>query len=170
MTTAGEILFEVQMISFGGDEKIDCATATAGEILFDESENVFKVCQDNILMTIDTSDYTQKLIESLENGGDWITGEFPAFIQEVLTYYRAVNTLGALFSCGLFALGVWLLIKATRYSQKEAYDVDGEFLYLIGGIIAGSFGLIATIISGAVALQVWLAPRVFLVEWLGGLL
>ncbi len=106
------------------------------------------------------------LIKALDKTGnlvdkavDMVTEQAPLLIQEVLKWYFAYNLI-------LFILGIVVII-GTIYGVRKLVkyvDADGAEYLLVAGILA----FVGTISSSLINLQwlkIWIAPRLWLIEY-----
>lgn len=106
----------------------------------------------------------QQLIESaLNKGGEillWVEGEIPLVVQEILVFNLAKHSLIATF---FLALTMCLFFFARKMWKEDWSDSSGD---RAGKIIAG---MVIFFVVGSVhlitALQIWLAPRLYLLEY-----
>lgn len=103
-----------------------------------------------------------KILEAVEDGVDLLGDEIPALAQEVILYGRVSTGLAIL----LFVVGVIAGICVFR--RRNAYeDSDAAFGISVGMTAVSIVGLI---VAGGEAIKPWVAPRLYLVDQLKGLL
>lgn len=109
----------------------------------------------------------QKAMEVAEKTGDFVTEQAPDVVQQLLVWKLASAVLVAAVSLLLFALLARLAYRATKWD-----DVDLDFqsmavaFSLVGAAMCGSVGAH----SAMTALQIWLAPKVYLIEYTANLI
>lgn len=121
-------------------------------------------------MNEETTKQLNEFLSKLNDGGDIILEQAPLFIQEIVMYGRGVHT--AAFLAGIALANITLFVSAWLF-KKEAeadcndgmYGVSGIFSVLTGGAV--STGL--TFSNFDAMVQVWLAPRLYVVEYLAKL-
>jgi len=110
---------------------------------------------------------TEKLIEWLETTEVLAQEQVPIILQEVLTWHL----ISTLVSMALILIGITgyfvFLVKAKRPIIEDDATPRGVFA-LIGGI-GSSIGFLALLIDLYIVLQIYFAPRVYLIEYLKGL-
>lgn len=109
-------------------------------------------------------DTLKGLIESATQAGDFIKGQIPLVIQELLNF----NT--ALFAAGLAAsiAGAVCTVLAVRWALRKD-DGDWTFAALMIGMIGGIASVVGICCNIVPLLKITLAPRVWLIEYAAGL-
>lgn len=105
-----------------------------------------------------------------EQGKDFVLQQAPMVVQEKITWGRATETLWAVAAFLVFAVSVYLAMKAWRWVFSIPADEQD------GHAVAGIFASIPAVCLFFVfmsqletALQVWLAPRLYIIDWVVGL-
>lgn len=115
-------------------------------------------------------EYADKILKAIEGGLDLLADEMPAFIGELLTFYRTWHTVEAVALLTVIVL-FWAVAfpRAWRENNKSAYGSEGAVLVMILGGVA-SLGMFFYLAFGVVPalLKAWIAPRLFIIEWLRG--
>ena len=116
-----------------------------------------------------------KILEYLEQGGALIAKETPLLIQEILTYYTYYYGIIVLVS--VLVLTAWLLYlpRGIRIvNEAKETDNGGDavvpMILMIAGGIGSFFPLLSIIFTTGDFIKVLLAPRLFLLEKVTGLL
>lgn len=114
------------------------------------------------------TEYLATILGGLQQGGEWLAGELPLFVRELLLFKTAEHAwwfglgVAVVLGCG------WIIRRAARAEGRWFEPGDGEpkfFMALLGtiGLIPG----IAMALNNIVPLfKVTLAPRLYLMEWL----
>ena len=112
----------------------------------------------------------RELLSAVQTGADFAKEQIPLILQEKLTYdlYKA-----------LFSIAFWLLLGVAAYiwcafwvKRAKAEYNDSAGYYLLAGIpitIAAIIALIVIPDCVLTVLQISIAPRLYLLEWLRGL-
>lgn len=112
--------------------------------------------------------YADQIIEALESGVSFVGEQAPVFIQEVLSYYTVLYSVGLVISVIIFTLCCVYLRKVYRMESREISD-GKAFLAVFSGVFGiGSF--MFTVASGLAVVKITIAPRLFLIEKLAELL
>lgn len=113
------------------------------------------------------------LLEGLERGGDFVAEQAPLVVQELLLWKRCWLTFG---TAALTALAVAFFVFAVlacrrSYLAKEYSSARESWGFACLGSLVG--GVASTVACGHTAYwcsMVWLAPRVYLIEYVRGLI
>lgn len=92
----------------------------------------------------------------------------PELVREVLAWHFCKSLL--LFVAGIVAIGLLVVaVKSTKKNWATIYRADGEIFCFMGcGILLGiGIGMVTTNITW---LQIWIAPRLFLLEYVSDLI
>lgn len=112
------------------------------------------------------ADAIQKTQGGIEKAVDFSLEQAPLLIQEALTWYGVKSFLSMLLSVAILIALVVIFVKAFKWAKKHNYDEEDMFFgclfFAMGSIIpiviAASFFSIEWI-------QIWIAPRVWLIEY-----
>ena len=113
-----------------------------------------------------------EMLAKLTEAGTWAGEQIPPLVQEKILFGRVIEPLWMFVSIALMYGGY----RAGRACQKiavEAYDSDGKEFAGVMGVI----GSVVVIVGGAViffssiepTIMAWLAPRLYILEWLKGM-
>lgn len=108
-----------------------------------------------------------KLRETADAGASFAMEQAPLIVQEKVLYGRIAESL-------MFASAVLVLIALATVSWKsyqhanEDNDFPREMIAIFAGVGAFGAGIYAAEQLRAVV-QVWVAPRIYIIEWLSGL-
>ena len=110
-----------------------------------------------------------KLNDAAQAGGEFAIAQAPLVVQEKILYGRVTSTLGALLAiaAGIITCRVWV---AHWRNVKAQSLTDTEPGLCVACLAAGTGSVVATVTLGQEALLVWLAPRLYILEWIAGLL
>jgi len=117
-------------------------------------------------MTPELQDTLAEALEALQQGKDFILREAPAVIQEFIAWKRAEHLVLA----AIAALVIVAALLTVRWALRKD---DEEELFIIITICSAGFAIGAGIIfcfHAFSALQVWIAPRVYLLEYVASAL
>lgn len=116
-----------------------------------------------------------EIMQWLESGKDFVVEQAPEVVAETLTWGLWFHGMGIML--GIFFLvvtggGVYWLLSARGTAKADNPHTD-TFEYDIGMIIGGIVGGIGTVLTLVIhtsgLVQVVVAPRVYILEQLGGL-
>lgn len=117
------------------------------------------------------TEYAMKALEALESGVNWLSGELPLYIEELIKwrfgYILYLIIVGVLLFVGLLLLGIKLckIYPDTKSMEAEMGTVLGAVFSFIGSLAGG----IMILVNIPVLIQISIAPRVYLLEYLTGL-
>ena len=86
-------------------------------------------------------------------------------VQEKIVYGRISETIGLLFALVILATGIWCFSRARRWVD----DDNNPAGFIFGGLCAVA-GTVFTFVQVDELLKVVFAPRLYILEWLAGLL
>lgn len=117
----------------------------------------------------------QQLTELLRHANDatlWAGTQLPPLVAEKLFFSRVTLTLYFVVALSALASCVWLMASSWKASR---YDRFGEWFEESAGVnmfvsIGAGMSAFATVTLSYELLMVFLAPRLFIIEWLRGLL
>ncbi len=111
-----------------------------------------------------------------DDGGDIILEQAPLFIQEIVAYGRGVHTVGFIAGLAIFVSSVLISRKLFLMAQAadKFYDQSGKAAAcgvssLLTGAVGGIIGIAFTCENFYEMSQAWLAPRLYVVEYLAKL-
>jgi len=91
---------------------------------------------------------------------DFTLEQAPDVVHQLLTYNLAVALVWALFGATLIGIAIKLIIVSINSD-----DSDVSFFAFIGMVVTGMPGTACFITNIATALKVWLAPKLYLLEY-----
>ena len=114
-------------------------------------------------------EFMDKALEGVDAGVDFVNAQLPDYIEQLLLWYAVKS--GIWFVLGLLGLiGLFILFRKWHHKFIMTHDSDGV-LYFIG-IFVGIFPFlvfIAMTLGNLDWLQICLAPKVWLVEYISSL-
>lgn len=126
-------------------------------------------------MNEETTKQLNEFLSKLNDGGDIILEQAPLFIQEIVTYGRGVHTAaflaGIVLAFSTAAASTWFFKRSNEAGSRGNQDagtglgVAGIFSVIIGGAVSA----VLTFSNFDAMVQVWLAPRLYVVEYLAKL-
>jgi hypothetical protein len=102
------------------------------------------------------------LTNTMREGLDAARDQFPSVVQEYLRWALVSDLLAAV------AFGVMTFL-VVRFALRNWANYDAELPCMLA-VIAGAIFAILGVVSAFDALKVWLAPRVYALDWLWGFL
>lgn len=116
-----------------------------------------------------------KTMSGVDAGVSFLSAEIPDVIHQLLLWKIVSNSLLTLFGFCLLFASHRLIRRALRNQAEEAakgwaLQQDGRYIapYILGGI-SGLVGCIISIGNGLNALQIWIAPKIYLIEYAASL-
>lgn len=125
------------------------------------------------------------MLDAVRSGGEWAAGQVPLLVQEKVTYGRIVETGQAVLELLMVVAALVVVPKLIRFTVEMTQRVDKALCGMEGPYIASVFGgagaILAFIVVGlscvidlpgqvAIAVQTWVAPRLYIIEWLRGMI
>lgn len=110
------------------------------------------------------------LIDKLEEGGEVLAGELPELLEQLLMWKMAVACISNLALVVLYAGLIWFVSWLRRQGNREGsqnkpeFDIAAFFVWIVAIIVA-----VFMIEQISVVLQIWIAPKVYLLEYAAGL-
>jgi hypothetical protein len=104
--------------------------------------------------------FLQTMLASVEQGAAFAQEQAPLVVQEFLRWGLMSNALGA----AVFAVGAFVCIRLTRGFWEEDSDSTVAIFSCIGAVA----GVCLSVVCAFDALKVWVAPRVYVLDWLRG--
>lgn len=112
-----------------------------------------------------------KLIEkNIDHGTSFLETQIPDVISQILTYNFAVSLFGSVLSAIWLGLTIAFTMKAIKLIESIVDDV-GEQMTLWLFVWVNAIGCVAFIAAGLLNLdwvQIWLAPKLYLIEYARG--
>jgi len=124
----------------------------------------------------------EQAITQLQQGADWLSGEIPLYIQELLKWHYTASLATFVAASSIIVVyGLWMIhavpvlrrveeVNARREENKqEALGHPYIPLSIVGGLLA-LMSFLFFICGNFTWLKILIAPRVFLVEYLSNLM
>ena len=103
-------------------------------------------------------------LEYIKQGTDFIKDQAPLYIQELVTYHCVLYTSLVIFGVIGVIIALILLKKGSKYTSYQ--DIDKQMSYFIPSMIIGVISLFFIGLNFSLMLKTWLAPRVFIMDYL----
>ena len=117
-------------------------------------------------------EFQKYLMSILESTGDFLSSEIPIIAEQILSFYLAVNVFYASVYLLIVAGGLLTVKPLIKYTGDFNCSMDRatvrSFYFVIGGFIFGAF-LFSALSDIAIILKIWLAPKLFLLEYASSL-
>jgi len=122
------------------------------------------------------------LNETFEEGKQFVIEQAPSVLRELVVWKRTEHTVLAVLSLLASLVCVYVLWRCCRWTmtrQKDFWNDDsvpnvlsaiGHMVGIIGGFIGSIAFLHGMIPQAKASFQVWMAPRIYLIEYLTSLL
>ena len=104
----------------------------------------------------------------------FLTGEIPLYVQELLLWHGWYSAVICVIGAVILVAGLTIDIKVFQSVNQNSSEWTGDdwFIYAVFGLIPRALIYIPSLFAlNLTWLQIWIAPRVFLVEYaakLGG--
>ena len=110
----------------------------------------------------------QQVTAGVSAGVSFLQAEIPDVIRQLLLW-KMVQAIVICGFCLLYLIAYYLgSIKAIEYDKNHRYEDLSTPVVIIGGFIA--IGVLGSLIYGVqIALQIWIAPKVWLIEYAASL-
>lgn len=124
------------------------------------------------------SGYLLRLLESLEKGINWTADQIPLVIQEKLAWEFWIHAVYLGFGVALLLVGLGCIVKARlvwlaeEAKSKDSYKHNGHYGHeaWLFGIAPFLSGFPITAYNLEHLIQITVAPRLYIIEWLRGTL
>lgn len=114
----------------------------------------------------------EKAVAGVDTATSFLTAEVPDVIHQLVLWHMAKNAAIVITCLFILSAFAWALLKMYRWEKKKEYRGDlpvTEALGVFGG--TGSvFSLFHLFDSSITLLKLWIAPKVWLLEYAGSLL
>lgn len=108
-------------------------------------------------------EFVQLMLAAVETGVDQI----PPLVTEKVLYGRITHTIGCVLGVLLVAQSAWSGRKCYEADKRNSEAAGAWFVAAGGGLVLGSIMVVG---NWSAAIQAWLTPRLYVVEWLRGFL
>jgi hypothetical protein len=117
------------------------------------------------------SDYANFLIDKVKEGGDFLKEQLPPVINELLLLERIESSIYLVISITGIVVCSYLVRKAYSLSLKKKYGYgDLEVTLTVIGVLFGMLSVIWFFISLHEVIMVFLAPKLYILDYLRGFL
>lgn len=114
------------------------------------------------------STYLDTLLSTLKEGAAFASDQIPLVIQEKLHWDLAQASIGIGLGLLLVALATWLSLTAKAWNEKDHYSDWGFLVMAAAGCAV--IGLPMIIINLLTFVQIEVAPRLYILEWVQSML
>lgn len=118
------------------------------------------------------TDALTKAVEAATKGAEWLGGQIPEVVQQLLTWHFVAAVLTALMSAVVIGGCVIAAIRCYGMRSEEVWDkgdlpVEG-FVGLAGSITVGFLAFLFCVVNSFTALKIAIAPKLYLLEYIAG--
>ena len=111
------------------------------------------------------------LLEHAQNASEFAADQAPLIAQEIILYGRVTSVIVLLLS----AIGIWFAVKCFRFSIRGAKKKHEDLFGLsavsgMGAVIFGVGGFIGAAEGLMMFAKAWFAPRLYLIDYITGIL
>lgn len=116
-----------------------------------------------------------KTMAGVEAGVSFLSSELPDVIQQLLVWKLAQSSVLLGLGISFWVFAAYLLRKGLKNMKEEGektWTNRQEYRYVAPYIISAfavSIGFVMSMVNGATALQIWLAPKIYLIEYAASL-
>jgi hypothetical protein len=118
------------------------------------------------------NDILTQSMQALNDGAEWLAGEIPDVIRQLLMF-NAVEALLVAVLCTLFIVTyIFALVKTITHENFDFEDPAWGAPTLIGGLMGGGISTIFMfeIFDSLIELiKIWIAPKLYLLEYAASL-
>lgn len=114
----------------------------------------------------------QATIEAAGTAKDFLAAELPDVVQQLLLWKMAHSIVISLIGIVVFIIVPWLIFRGYRRSSQydalpdeSSYRFDKSDFMTLRILLQIVFGLLSFIPINFTWLQIWLAPKVYLIEY-----
>lgn len=111
----------------------------------------------------------QKLTEASSSATAWVGEQVPPLVHEKIIFGRVNETIQLL----ICVVALWYCLRLARFCYHKTQDSRNDDVGWIAGMCLTSVGAIISFLAGCDAVtkvgMVWFAPRLYVVEWLHGM-
>lgn len=113
-----------------------------------------------------------KTISAVENGAEWIAGEIPDVVQQLLTWHFVEAIVLSLLAGTFIAVVAFFTPSAFREMRKRDDEADATKIipWIFGSGVSVIVGLPVFITNLLTALKIWVAPKLYLLEYASSLI
>ena len=119
------------------------------------------------------SELLSKTIGGIDKAGSFLSGEIPSYIQELLMWKAAYSAIFCLIGVILVVLAaIWgerLLKKQAAWVMAGKSYESRELSFAVTFFAGVIYFIVALEVLNLTWLKIWLAPRVYLVEYMASL-
>lgn len=113
----------------------------------------------------------ERLISGIDTGAAFLEAELPDYIMQLMFWHMASSAVWGAVQLIMTGAVVMIVVHVVRNASR--YDADDPwfpiFMASLPSLIAGIIFLSLGLDNIETALQIWLAPKVWLVEYAAGL-
>lgn len=116
-----------------------------------------------------------KTMSGVDAGVNFLSAEIPDVIHQLLMWKLVSNSILAFLGLAVLIASYKLIRKglvnhATETAKGWAYEKEGRYIapFMLGGVLS-LFGSGLLLVNGMEALQIWIAPKIYLIEYAASL-
>ncbi len=112
------------------------------------------------------SSLIEKSLSAFEAGADFMAAQLPEVVQQLLLWHLALSATKAAAAVLLLVVLVVATYKGHKWAMACKGYTDPWFFFTMGSVIGWSLGTIGmTAFWNLTWLQIWVAPKIFLIEY-----
>lgn len=114
-----------------------------------------------------------KAVEAADKGADLLTGQLPNYVMQLLMWHSWYSLILCVSGVVLWFAVIYFDVKAFRYAYREDGGTLDSYVVVIWGtlglLIRAPLYVIIFRLLNLTWLQIWIAPKVWLVEYAASL-
>ena len=117
-----------------------------------------------------SKELAEELLTTLQSTKEFVLEQAPDVVQQVLAWAVWSSGLGIVAGLGLIAGSLYLFKLAKRwYNEDKGSFKDSEVIPFVFGLVCAVWGVTAACLNVATLTKALVAPKLYLIEYLGGL-
>jgi hypothetical protein len=115
--------------------------------------------------------YLESIASAAKSSGAFVLEQAPLVVQEKIAYGRVWETFLLVVVAIAAVIFLRMLVWGVISLRASSYHDDGPSIAAtVCGGIGSFFGCIGTLAQADAAIKVWFAPRLYIIEWVMGLM
>lgn len=108
----------------------------------------------------------EKSIRAFESGADFMADQLPEVVQQLLMWHTVLSAMKAVGAVLIVILLIVATFKAWKWAKSYKGHTDAWFVFAMFSVIGwGVFLPGAGFLWNLTWLQIWVAPKIFLIEY-----
>lgn len=116
------------------------------------------------------SELLRALLAFAGDAKQFASDQIPPLIQEKIAFGRVTETVYLVVFMLLVVGSVMMFVKSVRVLNDDDCPSDGWIGGIIGSVVVGVVCFFVTLLQFNETAMVWFAPRLYIIEWLKGII